>query len=430
MKRIILLLTVLMAAGTVLNAQNKNVVACYNYNRYGEFDKAKEAIDKASVHPKTAGKAKTWWYLGQTYQNIAIQCMFNKKQNYCDLAPDAAIIAKDAYSKALAMNMVDPKWQSLDIFNNDADFQVFMKLVSETKNVSNTELLIDILQNRFSGMGNIFVNKGIAEYESDDLEDNKKAVESFETSLVFSSLTMIDSAVIYYTGLAAEKAKMYDKAIKYLNKSIELNYGKDQKSKAYSYYYLAKVYNQKGDTAMYLETLKKGIDAFPDNNTALVTDLINYYLTTDQTEAALSYLKIAIEKTPDNHTYYFAQGSLYDKKEDFENAIVSYKKAIELNDSYFEAYYNLGAVYYNKAAKLIEDANELPIEKQKEYDKLQKEAKEQFKLAQPYLEKAHELDAKDLATMQSLKEIYVRLQMYDKSKEMKAKIEASTAGDK
>ena len=41
-------------------AQNKNVVSAYNYLKYGELDKAKEAIDAASLHEQTSLMSKNF----------------------------------------------------------------------------------------------------------------------------------------------------------------------------------------------------------------------------------------------------------------------------------------------------------------------------------------------------------------------------------
>ena len=53
------------------------------------------------------------------------------------------------------------------------------------------------------------------------------------------------------------------------------------------------------------------------------------------------------------------------------------------------------------------------------------EAEAKFKEAQPYLEKAHEINPKDIPTMQSLRQMYVRLGELAKAEEMKNAIEAA-----
>ena len=424
MKKLVLILISIFTLSAVYG-QNPKVVATFNYLKSQQYKKAKEAIDQATMHEKTMNSAKTWWYNGQTYHAINDMCMYQNDQSYCELAPDAATIALNSFIKALVLNLSDPKWHSLDILNNDADAQVFFRLIQDKKNIDNYEITGDILMKRFPPLANVFVNKGVKEYQAENnVELNKEAVKSFETSLFLSGLMKIDTTIYYYTGLAAERVGMWDKAVEYYEKSIELNYGKDDEEKVAVYYGLARGDLMLGDTATYIDYLKKGIEKFPDASNPLVTELINYYLENEMTKEALAYLEIAIQRVPDNYSYYYAQGSLHDKMGEFEKAESSYKKSLELDPNYFDSNYNLGAIYYNSAVSYFNAANDIPPDKQKEYELMIEKAKNELKKALPYLEKAHEIKADDIVTMQSLKEIYVRLQMYDKSKEMKQKLEA------
>ncbi len=424
MKRVLTAL-IILASLNISFGQNKNIVSCFNHNKYREYDKAKVAIDKAVEHPKTMNNPKAWWYRGVTYHLITAQCMSAKNQMYCDLAPNSAEVAKEAYGKALALNMKDPKWHSLDIYKNKADLELILKLGQQTKNVVNSDLFRQILFEKFPSMANIYAKKGEKEYMSEDAAENAKAPESFKTSLVYSGVMGgIDTVIVYWTARAADKANDNATALEYYKQSLDLGYGKDDQAKAWICKYMAAIYLEDGDTAKYVQTLRDGAEKYPEGNGLLMPDLINHYLATDQTAEALEYLQLASEKNPDNATYFFAEGTLYDKAGEFDKAIVTYEKALAVDPEYFDANYNLGAVHYNIAAQYIKDAIDLPIDAQKKYDALILKAKDKFKVAQPYLEKAHELEAEDLGTMLSLKEIYFRLQMYEKSKEMKAKIEA------
>jgi len=422
MKKLILILIACISFSAIY-AQKSKVVATYNYLRHQEYKKAKQSIDKATVHPKTMNSAKTWWYNGQTYHKIVEMCMYNNEQEYCDLEPNAANIALDSYIKALMLNFTDEKWHSLDIMNNETDAKVFGKLLQDRKNVDNYEITGDILMTRFPALANIFVNKGVKELNIGSVDGSKEAFESFEKSLFLSGLMKIDTLIYYYTAIAANRAKMYDESIDYYNKVIDLDFGDSDTMRVTILNGLATSYLSNTDTAKYIETLKNGIEKYPNLTDHLVTKLINYYLDNKMSEEALAYLEIAIARTPNNHTYYLAQGSLYDKLEKFDKAEESYKKALKIKPDFFDANYNLGAIYYNKGGVLFNSLSDIPINKQKLYDKTLLQAQDQFKTAKSYLEKAYEINATDFDTMTSLVEVYVRLKMYDKSKEMKAKIE-------
>jgi tetratricopeptide (TPR) repeat protein len=149
----------------------------------------------------------------------------------------------------------------------------------------------------------------------------------------------------------------------------------------------------------------------------------NVFLKTGQTEKALNTLQSALKKDSTNQTIYFAVGANYNilgndvtKPADFradcyKRAEAAYIKALQLKPDYFDASYNLGALYVNKASGIIDEANKLKLEETVKYDKLKNDADDMLKKAIPYLEKAHKLEPKDMSSMSALKEIYARLQM-------------------
>ena len=96
--------------------------------------------------------------------------------------------------------------------------------------------------------------------------------------------------------------------------------------------------------------------------------MIDLYLKMDKTEDAMKYLQMAIEQDPTNVTYYFAQGTLFERFGEEDKAIESYTKALELDPTFFNALYNLGALYYNKGVKQIEFANSIPANENEKYE--------------------------------------------------------------
>ena len=67
----------------------------------------------------------------------------------------------------------------------------------------------------------------------------------------------------------------------------------------------------------------------------------------------------------------------------------------------------------------------LKVLEQKQYDQLKVQRDAMFKRSLPYLEKAHQLDKRDMDTMTALKELYARLNMMDKLEEIKKEIDAA-----
>jgi len=60
-------------------------------------------------------------------------------------------------------------------------------------------------------------------------------------------------------------------------------------------------------------------------------------------------------------------GTAKDKMKDYAGAQAAYEKAIEKNPEYFDAYFNLGAIFYNKAADITKQMQELSIDANDEY---------------------------------------------------------------
>ena len=150
--------------------------------------------------------------------------------------------------------------------------------------------------------------------------------------------------------------------------------------------------------------------------------IINYYLLdAEDAEEAFKYLKVARENDPSNPQFYSAEAHLYDKMGDTETAKEKYKKAIEMDPDFFEAYYNIGVLYFNEGVELTDQANQ--ITDNAKYQKAKEKADNKFKEALPYLEKSHELKPSDQGIMSTLKTLYYRLQMNEKYEELNKKME-------
>ena len=113
----------------------------------------------------------------------------------------------------------------------------------------------------------------------------------------------------------------------------------------------------------------------------------------------------------------FEQANLF-----MEKSVEAYKKAIELDVNYTDAYYNLGALYYNQSIEVKRIAGEM--EDQSNYESEVKRADEMMVNAAPYLEKASELSPDDVSTLKVLKSIYFNIEDMDKYNVVKEKLKA------
>ncbi len=377
MKRIALTLMIVMTA-MIGFGQNSKRTSAYNYHRFGQLDKAKEAIDEAAKNEKTIGDAKTWFYRGNIYLDIAN----SKDEKYKDLDSNALQVALNSYEKA---TQLDEK----------GDFK--------------SEILP-----RMMALAESFYNEGVTSYNKSKF---KSAALDFEKAYdINASVGKNDTTALYNAAVAANIGKEDTLAQRLYNKVLAMNY-----QKADIYNSLSEIYKKEGDTTKALTTIEKGRQLFPDDFNLLISET-NIYLSTNEKEKAMKNLEQASEQDKTNPTIFFAVGTIYDQMGDTIKAINAYKKAIDLKPDYFEANYNLGALYVNTAADLISKANDLPLNATKEYNILKKKADENLANSLPYLEKAQELHPEDTNTLVSLKEIYTRLGMLDKLKAVNEKL--------
>jgi len=373
MKFLSLLLVALLGGLTALAQPNK-VQSAIIYIRYGEFDKAKEAIDAAVAHPKTIQSAKAWYYRGEVHLGIYGDTAFGPR------FPEALDIALESYRRCIELD-------------TKADHKE-----DAAKKVANIQ--------------GSFYNEGVEAYVN---RNYSAAMRRFDQLLQISPN---DTSVLFNAALTAGKLNDGAKAMQYWKALLENQYNKPG-----VFVELARLSKSSGDTAMALAYLEQGRKAHP-NDIGLVIDELNIYLIQGKQELAIDKLNSAIALDPNNANLYFARGTAYDNLKQALKAESDYRQAIAIDSMYFDPTYNLGALYFNAAAEMANEANKIPFSKQKEFLAADAKAKAAFEKARPYLEKAHQLQPEDTNTMVSLQQLYAQLKLNDLSMDMKRKREA------
>jgi tetratricopeptide (TPR) repeat protein len=388
MKRTTILFVLLFAISGVF-AQKGKVTGALSFKEAGKLDKAVELIEETvdPKNPKSEGSItwpNTWEARGEIYQAV----FHSKDENDKKLNSDPLTVAFESYLKALEL---DEK--------NRISKEVKIKL---------TLLVSDL------------TNQAVNSFNEENYE---KALKSFEQIMTIEKTpaykedsNSVDTVIIYNAGLAAYNAQNYDKAIEYYKEVAKYKY-----NGAKTYSLIASSYFQKKDTVSALAVLQDGLKEYSDNG-ALMVEVINVYLNANKVDQAMKYLDMAIAQDPKNSSYYFAKGTLYDKLQKTDDAINCYLKAIEYKDDYFDAYYNLAALYFNTGVKQVDVANAVPSNEPEKYEIEKNKADLEFKKAIPYMEKAHEINPTDKFTMESLKTLYYRLKMMDKHAEIVEKL--------
>ena len=393
MKRLILSGIAVLAVSLSMG-QGSKVLNAYNYLRDGELLKAKEEIEPATTHAKTGIDAKTWYYRGQIYERIYF---YNEedKDKFADMKQDALVKGVESYAKALEIG-------SKRIDMND-------------------------VRKRYQMLGAYAYQEGVNEFNEKDFSS---AATFFEMCYnVKKQENAIDSGAIFNAGVAYLQGGDYEKSRAALKTAIEIGYQVED-----SYVNIASSYEKEGNMEMYRKTLGEARQALP-NSQSIVMAEINVYLESKEYDKALDNLNVAIENDPNNKTLFFARGNILDNKQAnmlkegqeeeakvvAEKALADYQKALELDPSYFDAAYSIGAMIYNQGAELLNKANNLTDDAA--YKKAKAIADARIAEALPFLEKAHEIKPDDVSTMTSLKELYARTNQMEKYKEMTEKLE-------
>lgn len=349
-----------------------------------ELNEAKAEIDLAfevDKKGKVTSNAKNWYVRGNVYKAIY--------QKNSELAENPLQTAVESYQKAI------------EIEDKENGFYTI---------ACNQEL---------ANLYNSAIDAGAKAYEAENYE------EAFKQFKKASKVMENDSIALLYAGTAAQVAEMTDEAIEMYDQLVET--GNAGESVYSSLIYIYKV--QKEDMETALDYINKGLEVYPGNET-FIQEKIVYLITSGRSEEAEQELLKEIKSKPEDPLLRFQLGYLYDEWDKDDKALEAYGKAVELDPDYYDAIFNYAAIYYNKAADVLSELNNMSMKEFQKNEKAYSEkAKGYFEKALPYLEKAYTLDSTDVKLLEILGSIYTRLGMKEKAAEMQSQLEAVDSGE-
>lgn len=390
MKNCKTLLTLLLALSitTVTYAQKSNVrKAQSSLAKFEEFKnvgtpelgqdelkKAKEAIDKAIEHDKSKDLPETWAFASLIEANSAV---------YLE-QPEAAEKAEEYLVKA----------KELD---TDGKQEEYIDVAEQT-------------------LGLFLFNKGASSWEGQNFEE---AYNAFDKALSFRPG---DTTLTYYAGLAAIQNQNYDAAI---DKYTQLVPEKEFSEHRNVVVDLPKLYLSNKDTTNAIKYAGIATKEYPEDNDAAIQH-IELNLIVGNEAQVISDIEKQIEQNPDNGNLYYYLGIAYSSADKPEEAINSYKKAVELNPDHIESNTNLAVTIMNAVRTELNDLNSNKEVSNEDYAKQIEDIKGKVKEALPYLQKAADLDANNADALRNLKSYYDFMQDEEKSKEIEEKINSLT----
>ncbi len=397
MRKIAVLVILCMFAVTMVNAQKREVNRANRQLKRGNLEQALEHINNATKDASTKDDPATW----VTKSKIYLELSTTESPEYQDLVEEPLNEAYEAITKA----------QELDENNlNILEINQTMLVLSE-----------------------YLFNEGAINYNDSEFA---KASENFMRSYkVSESFGSTDTSTLYNAALSAELAGQTEKAYDTYVRVAELEY--DQ---PFLYSSLTSISLKNEDYEKAAEWISKGRERYPDNLDLIFAEA-NVYLTSGNIPEAKRVLEIAIERDPENANLHYAFAVNYDQmskdtlysEEDrefaYNEAVKAYEKAIELKPDYFDAVYNLGALYFNEGIQYFLQADNIlragyTNENLEKSAALEAKSKEIWReKAQPYLEQSltmlDEEDENYEIVLRSLRELYMRTGQTEKLEETK-----------
>lgn len=376
MKRILIIIFIAAFANGGFS-QNKNVNKASRFKDVGRLEEATELIEPAIEHEKTIDKAKTWYTYGEVYYAVLNDSSYEVE--------DAFKKAVKGYNKAMELEK-----------NESAPFYFYSS-------------------QKLEELWGIELNEGVTAYQNGNLD---QAIEALNKCKIVKP--MDTTAYLYVASLGLEK-RNWDMALSnYKTLVEEINYRTPAIYNGYIYAQQQKDANSEAT----LQLIKDAREVYPGSKDLMLQE-INFYISNERTDEARASLEKAIEADPTNHVLFFSLGYLYEESDQQDKAIETYKKAIEVKEDYFEPNFNLGVIYYNKAAKKYSEASNLGISEYKKKGKqIEAEADKLFEDALPYLQKSVDISPEDRTALETLQSVYYRLKMQDKADALQDKIDA------
>ena len=185
---------------------------------------------------------------------------------------------------------------------------------------------------------------------------------------------------------------------------------------------IALILVQKGKTQEAISAVQEARKINPEDESLLLTEM-DLYLKMNDFDTYTKLVNEALAKNPNNVDLVFNLGVVAANANKADEAEKHYKRVIEMDPNYFNAYLNLSELLLRGDDKYVEEMNKLGTSEKdnKRYTVLKAEREKNFKSVLPYLEKAVELKPTDEPANKTLLSVYNALEMTDKYKALKAK---------
>jgi predicted Zn-dependent protease len=229
-------------------------------------------------------------------------------------------------------------------------------------------------------------------------------VNAFNLLKQVSDFLPQDTTLAVNVAICAQNIQRYDDASYYFKRA------KDNGIKNPNVFQnAANIYASKFESELAIKMLEDGLKLNP-YHPLLTSDYINLLLDNEKYDSALKAIEESLGTDKRNKLLLFLYAYLQQsQKNNTAVAEANYRKALEIDQNYFDSMYQLGLIFINNANEAL-----------KANDKQQFAA--QINRAEFILLRAHEINLNDRNTIQLLIEIYTRKNKLDRVQELKRKL--------
>ena len=170
------------------------------------------------------------------------------------------------------------------------------------------------------------------------------------------------------------------------------NIGKENAAEGWrSLMFMAEVYGKEQvDSVKWLETIKDGAARFPEQD-YFVGNIMDYYLQRGMVDEGLAQIEKLLSVKESGY-YLYVKGVLLFEKKQYDACIATMDQLIALGGDFAaEGYGKKGDCYFFPAQDIVEENSKLSLDDPK-YNENEAKIKEAFTKAQPFYEKARDLE--------------------------------------
>jgi Flp pilus assembly protein TadD len=380
MKKIMMLAMMAVAASSAF-AQDDLVKNARKLFTKGEFDQALQTLAPALTSSDTQDKAAAW--------NLQGEICLAKFSGLNEKEIEAKVKKNNATYDTLGMHNAAIGAIEAVMKCDEYDRQPNDKGKVKTRFHSKEN------QNKYLNVRLALINAGLYFYNKKDLD---KAVKTW--SMYIDSATdpffegaglendQYRSEIAYYAGLAAYQKKDYVAAEKYAHVAAQDPAKTDEANEILLF---SKKENMKtaADSAAYLAVVKDMHKQKPDES-RYFNLLMEYYTRANDMKALEAWADEEIALNAENSMAWALKGEVQMNNRKWDDAVESYKKAIELDANFVQCIFNAGVCLNSKAIDMKDQLAD------KKTGGLTKENADKVKAilqeALPYLERVKELD--------------------------------------